>query len=319
MRGGWGLVVWAGLAMGAVAQAPIERREPGGPTVLKVESRLVPVAVNVVDEHGTPVGGLTIDQFEVLEDGKPQKIAVFDRESLTPLSLVMAIDASESTLQDAKLEREAGRKFVKSLLREQDEMDLMAFADHVTEVVPFTSSASRLDAGMNDLPRGSATAMYDAIYLAAERLGDTKQGGGRRRVVVIVSDGENTTHHGSYDAAVEQLQRNGAMLFALIDVPVEADAGRDTGGEHALIQMANDTGGKYYYIADKRDLVAAFQHVSDDLRTQYTVGYYAPEKGGDRKGFRKIEIRLKDPALRAKYEVRYRTGYYGRQGIGDRG
>ena len=80
--------------------------------------------------------------------------------------------------------------------------------------------------------------------------------------------------------------------------------------EHALIQMANDTGGKFYYVYDKKDLVPAFTHLSDDLRTQYTLGYYAPEKGGDKNGFRRITLRLKDPALAAKYTLRYRTGYY---------
>jgi Ca-activated chloride channel family protein len=101
------------------------------------------------------------------------------------------------------------------------------------------------------------------------------------------------------------------MLYSLIVIPIEADAGRNTGGEHALIQMARDTGGKYYYVEDKRDLSPALAHVSDDLRTQYTLGYYAPQKGGDLRGLRHIEIRMKDPALRTKYKLRYRTAYYG--------
>ena len=301
------------LSQGVLAQqapAPIERRDAEIPT-LTVESRLVPVALNVVDEHGATVGGLEKDQFELLEDGKPQKVAVFDREASTPLSIVLAIDASESLFTDQRLEREAAKKFVKTLLRPQDEVDLMDFADNVREIVPFTNDAARFSAGLSQIVRGEATALYDAIYLASERLRDTKAGGGRRRVLVLVTDGDNTTHHGSYDAALEQAQRAGAMVYALIIVPIWADAGRNTGGEHALIQMANDTGGKFYYVEQKKDLAEALGHVSDDLRTQYTMGYYAPQKGGDRNGFRKIEIRLKDPALRARYTLRYRTGYYG--------
>ena len=83
------------------------------------------MALNVVDEKGAPVGGLTMDDFEMLEDGKPQKIAVFDKESTTPLSIVLAIDASESVFSDERLEREAAKKFVRSMLRPQDEVDLM--------------------------------------------------------------------------------------------------------------------------------------------------------------------------------------------------
>jgi Ca-activated chloride channel family protein len=181
----------------------------------------------------------------------------------------------------------------------------------VTELVPFTNDARRIDSGLGRIVRGDATALYDAIYLASQRLGDTPMKEGQRRVVVLITDGENTTRHGHYDTALEQAERAGAMVYSLIIVPIEADAGRNTGGEHALIQMARDTGGKYYYVEDKHDLAPALAHVSDDLRTQYTLGYYAPQKGGDLSGLRHIEIRLKDPALQAKYKLRYRTAYYG--------
>lgn len=289
--------------------APIERRDPSIPTIT-VESRLVPVALNVVDDRGAPVGGLTADQFEVLEDGKPQKISIFERESATPLSIVLSIDASESVLSDERLEREAARKFVQSLLRKQDEIDLMDFADEVRELVPFTNDLRRIESGLGRITHGDATALYDAVYLGGERLRETRSDGGRRRVLVLITDGENTTRHGSYEAALEQAQRAGAMVYALIIVPIAADAGRNTAGEHALIQMANDTGGKYYYVEDRRDLAPAFEHVSEDLRTQYTIGYYAPPRGGDRNGFRHIRIQMKDPALRSRYTLRYRTGYY---------
>ncbi|HZL26409.1 MAG TPA: VWA domain-containing protein [Acidobacteriaceae bacterium] len=301
------------VALGAAAQqpqeaAPIVRRTPQIPTIT-VESRLVPVAVNVVDEKGVPVPGLTVDDFEVKEDDKPQKIAVFDKESTTPLSIVLAIDASESVFSDEHLEREAAKKFVRTILRPQDQIDLMEFDDTVRELTPFTNRVESLDDGLGRMTRGDATAMYDAIYLASDSLQATKSNGGRR-VIVMITDGEDTTHHGSYPSSLEEAQRAGAMIYALIIVPIHNDAGRNTGGEHALIQMANDTGGKYFYVEDRRDLGPAFQHVSDDLRTQYTLGYYAPQRGGDSSGFRHIQIQLKDPAFRAKYTLRYRTGYY---------
>ena len=294
--------------------APIERRDPAGrdtqiPT-LHVESRLVNVALNVVDGGGAPVPGLTVEDFELAEDDKPLRIAVFDREATTPLRIVLAIDASESVFSDEHLEREAAKSFVRSILRPQDAIDLMDFADNVDELVPFTNEAKRVDSGLGRIRQGDATALYDAVYLASERLAETPTNLGQRRVVVLITDGENTTHHGSYDAALEQAQRAGAMIYSLIIVPVAADAGRDTGGEHALIQMARDTGGKYYYVEEKHDLSTALGHVSDDLRTQYTVGYYAPQAGGDSAGLRHIHLQLKDPALRARYVLRYRTAYY---------
>ena len=104
---------------------------------------------------------------------------------------------------------------------------------------------------------------------------ETRQDAGRRRVLVLITDGVDTKDT-RYEQALEQAQRAGAMIYSLIIVPVEADAGRNTGGEHALIQMSEDTGGKYYYVEDPKDLEPAFARVSDDLRTQYVLGYYAP-------------------------------------------
>ena len=302
------------LVSALLAQAPIERRTPAHPSdqsvqTIHVETRLVNVALNVVDAKGTPVGGMGRDDFEIAEDGQTQKIAIFERESVTPLSIVLAIDASESVLRNERLEKEAAKHFVKALLRDQDELDLMDFADTVREIVPFTNQPKRIDAGLNELQHGDATALYDAIYLAGQRLQGTNAANGRRRVIVLITDGGDTVKGSRYTQALEQAQRAGAMVYSIIIVPVYADAGRNTGGEHALIQMAEDTGGKYYYVEEPKDLEPAFRHVSDDLRTQYLLGYYAPQRGKD-DSFRKIRISIKDPALRQKLDLRYRTGYY---------
>ena len=305
----------AALCSLAQKPAPVTRQEPGGRSTqtIQVESRLVSVALNAVDEQGAPVGGLTRDDFEVSEDGKPQKIAVFEKESSTPLSIVLAMDASESVLSDRGLEREAAKKFLRGLVRSQDRVDLMAFSDAVDEIVPFTNDVHEVESGVGRIERGSSTSLYDAIYLASQRLGQAPAVAGERRVVVLITDGENTVSHGNYGAALEQAQRAGAMIYSLIIVPVAADAGRNEGGEHALIQMAHDTGGKFYYVEDKHDLQPAFAHVSEDLRTQYTIGYYAPQKGADASGLRQIRVQLKDPALRGRYALRYRTSYYGKK------
>ena len=316
MRSAGLFFVFLGVLCGSdsLAQAPIERRVPE--TTLKVQTRRVGVAVNVVDEHGAPVGGLTIDDFLLAEDGKAQKIAVFERESTAPLSIVMAIDGSESVLRDENLERNAAKHFVKALVRPQDEVDVMEFSDTVREIVSFTNDVKRIDAGLGDLRRGDATALYDAIYLASERLGESHPGASaeRRRVVVLITDGGDTVKGQRYMQALEEAQRVGAMVYSLIIVPVWADAGRDTGGEHALIQMADDTGGKYYYVTEPKDLEPALRKVSDDLRTQYFVGYYAPPRtrrdGEEDLSPRTISIRLKDPESAKKDDLRYRKTYY---------
>ena len=327
MRGWFVIAALVRGMRGVEAQAPIVRKTPevkgaqapqdaddvqtlpGGVPTIKVETRLVNVALNVVDAKGSPVGGLEKDDFEVLEDGKAQKIAIFEKETTTPLSIVLAIDTSESVLTSERLEKEAAKHFVHALLREQDELDLMEFSDVVREMVPFTNQKKQIENGINDIQRGDATALYDAIYLASQRLAGTSGANGRRRVVVLITDGGDTVKGSKYVQALEQAQRAGAMVYSIIIVPIYADAGRNTGGEHALIQMSEDTGGKYYYVVDPKDLEPAFEHVSDDLRTQYLLGYYSPKRGADT-SYRAIKVRMADASLREKYELRYRTGYY---------
>ena len=221
----------------------------GGFPTIKVDTRLVNVALNVVDAKGSPVGGLEKEDFEILEDGKPQKIAIFEREATTPLSIVLAIDTSESVLTNERLEKEAAKHFVNALLREQDELDLMEFSDVVRELVPFTNQKKRIENGINNVQRGEATAVYDAVYLASKALEGTSGADGRRRIVVMITDGGDTVKGSKYTEALEEAQRAGAMIYTLIIVPIYADAGRNTAGEHALIQMAKDTGGKYYYVS----------------------------------------------------------------------
>ena len=277
--------------------------------VLRVETRLVNVPVNATDAMDVPIPDLKQSDFQILEEGKPQKIAIFERQATTPLSIVMAIDTSESVMTQFQTERDAAKRFVKQMLREQDEMDLISFSDSVDEIVPFTNDAGRMNAGIGSLRKGDATSLYNAIYLASQRLTEAKRDATRRRILVIVTDGGNTTKGMRYQQAVEAAERAGAAIYPIIMVPIEADAGRNTGGEHALIQMAQDTGGKYFYVLDKHDLDKAFAHLSDDLRTQYLLGYYAPPRHRD-DGFRTINVRLTDAARAATARLRYKSGYF---------
>jgi Ca-activated chloride channel homolog len=281
------------LLRGAVAQTP----------TISVNVRLVNVFVNVTDSSGAPVPGLTRDDFLLAEDGHPQKIAVFERQSELPLEIVLAIDTSGSVHKDNMLEHDAARRFVRSLLRPVDHLDLMEFSDNVREVVAFTNSPGRVDRGLNGLQRGAGTALYSGIYLASQQLA-MRSG---RKVLVVVSDGGNTVKGTTYDQALEQAQRGEVLVYPIIDVPVAASAGRDLAGEHALIALAQETGGKYYY-ADESSLDKTFAQLSEDLRTQYLLGYYPGNRVGS--GFRSISVKLRAAAAEPGYTTRNRPGYY---------
>jgi Ca-activated chloride channel family protein len=298
----------AGIGVGPVTSTPAQHDSSASPTTvppIRVNVKLVNVFVNVADANGAPVGGLTKDNFILSEDGRPQKIAVFDRESSVPLQIVLAIDTSGTVRKDMSIEEHAAHEFVRALLRPVDQLDLMEFASDVREVVPFTNNLHQIDSGLERLRGGPATALYDTIFLASQSL----MGRPGRRVLVIISDGDDTAHGVEYPRALEAALRSEVLVYSIIDVPIAADAGRDTGGEHALITLSQETGGKHYYA--ESDLDTAFQKVSEDLRTQYLLGYY-PSGHFTSPDFRTISVSLAGVAGASDYSLRHRTGYYPR-------
>ncbi|MFP5228845.1 MAG: VWA domain-containing protein [Acidobacteriota bacterium] len=270
----------------------------------KVNVHLVNVFVNVTDPDGAPVGGLEANDFALTEDGVPQKIAYFERETDMPLSLVLAIDTSGSVRKDTDIELRAARDFLRALVRPVDNVELIDFNSSAREVVPFTSNVHRLESGLNNLDYGPATALYDTIYLSAQLLG--RRSG--RKALIVISDGGNTVNGVGFQDALDQAVRSEVMVYSLIDLPILNDAGRDTGGEHALITLSQETGGKHFY-AEFGKIAAAFQKISEDLRTQYLIGYY-PVQRRTESDFRRIQVSLKS---NHSYTLRYRPGYYARR------
>ena len=274
-------------------------------TTFKVNVKLVNVFVTVTDENGAPVADLKKENFQELEDGKPQTNSVFDRESALPLSIVLDVDTSLSTRKDLPLELSAARRFAHAILRPVDGLCLYEFSEVVNEIVPFTADLKMIDRGIEQVRPGAATALYDALYLGAQAL-ESRQG---RKVIVVITDGGDTVSRVDYKAALRAAQEAEALVYSIIVVPIEASAGRDTGGEHALIQLSEDTGGKYFYATSVPDLSDAFQKISDELRTQYLLAYYPSQRFSD-SSFRRITVKVDAPAMDGKFVVRHRTGYY---------
>jgi len=294
----WGARLLAGML--ALAPVALSAQEP----TLRMDVRLVNVFVNVTDRNGAIVGGLAREDFAVKEDGRPQQIAIFERQSELPLNMTLAIDTSGSVKKDMAEESDAARRFVHAILRPQDQMSLLQFATEVKELTPFTNKVALIDHGLSQLHSDFATALYDAILLGSEGLG--KRDG--RRVLVLVSDGGDTAKSTTYAEALEAALRHEVMIYSIIDVPIEASAGRDLGGEHALITLAEQTGGKSFYVT-AGGLDKAFAQVSDDLRTQYLIGYY-PHNQEPGRVFHRIDVTVPRAATE-DFNVRHKTGYYG--------
>jgi Ca-activated chloride channel family protein len=264
--------------------------------------KLVNVFVTVTDQAGAPVGGLEKDDFTLEEDHHAEKIALFSRESELPLSIVVAIDTSLSTKNNLKLELDSAKRFVHAIIRPVDAVSLFTFSELVDQLVPFTADVRRIDQTIDRIRPGSATAVYDAVYLGSEALEDRKG----RKVMVIITDGGDTMSKIDFQEAVREAQQSEAIIYPIIIVPIASNAGRDIGGEHALIEIARQTGGKYYYATDLPTIDKAFKQISDELRTQYLLAYYPSRRLAD-SSFRRVEVQVKGhPEL----HPRHRAGYY---------
>ena len=287
-------------------QAPVQNQPPvEAQSTLKVDVKLVNVYVTVTDARGGPVAGLKKENFILKEDGKDQAISVFDKESGVPLSIALAIDTSLSTRRDLPLEQASAKRFAQAILRPVDALSVFGFSETVLQSTSYTSDLKRIDDGIEHIRLGAATAMFDAIYLASRSL-DHRQG---RKVLVLITDGGDTVSKMNYQQALRAAEEAECIVYSIIVVPIESSAGRETGGEHALIQLSEDTGGKYYYATSVSQLDEAFRQISDELRTQYLLAYY-PSQRLSNSQFRSIQVNVTGPADAASLHVRHRAGYY---------
>jgi len=266
---------------------------------------LVRLLVGVKNQAGQLIGSLGKEEFEVLDCGVKQEIAVFEHQTTLPLSVAVLVDASGSTLKDIRYETTSIGKFFKALLKEGNARDMAAlysFNYEVTQMHVFTCDLNHLVAQLAKIKPTAGTSLYDAVHFAGHDL----QGRDGRHVMVIVSDGGDTTSHWKYHDALEAAQKADAVIYPIIVVPIANDAGRNIGGEHTLRQFASNTGGRVFFPSDAAGLDKAFAEILLDLRTQYLLGYYPRNLPKDAKVFHEVKVSVKRPDL----QVSTRSGYY---------
>ncbi|MBV9400172.1 MAG: VWA domain-containing protein [Bryobacterales bacterium] len=284
---------------------PVMAQQPA-PANFKVDVKLVRLLVNVKDQQGKLVGSLDTKDFSVQDCGVPQTISVFERQTELPLSVAVLIDVSGSTGKDLRYETTSVEKFFKALLGEgnpKDAASLYSFNYDVTLLQNFTRKASSLSDNLRTLRPNGGTSLYDAIVLSA-RESAHRDG---RHVIVIVTDGGDTTSRTKYADALEAAHLADAVIYPILVVPIPNDAGRNTGGEHALYTIAEGTGGHVFEPSVGAQLDQAFTDILRDLRTQYLLGYYPRNLPSDAPLFHTVHVDVARKDLRATT----RTGYYG--------
>jgi Ca-activated chloride channel family protein len=275
-------------------------------TVFRVDVRLVRILATVKTGAGKLVGTLTRDDFRIGDNGAPQRIAVFERQTEQPLRIALLIDNSGSTAKDLKYEIESVNRFMKAFFAEgnpKDTLALYSFNYEVRKLAGFTRNHSTLERAVQGLKGEAGTSLYDAILLSAEEL----EGRDGRKVIVVVTDGGDTTSSVDFHKALEAAQLADAVIYSILVVPITNDAGRNTGGENALFTLGERTGGRVFTPSLGVQMDAAFRGILAELRTQYLIGFYPKDVPLAKNRFHRLDVTVTPPDLR----VSARNGYYG--------
>ncbi len=292
---------------------------------IKVDVDVVSVLASVRDKRGALVPDLEKQDFTILEDGKPQEIKYFTKETDLPLTIGLLVDVSGSQRNLIEVERNAATEFFTQVLRKKDEAFLISFGEESELLQDYTNSPRLLNEGLNRLrvssgvsgihpgpvptagqPRG--TVLYDSIYLAATEKLRTEVG---RKVIVVITDGVDQGSRLTLNQAVEAAQKADAVIYS-IDYydPSAYNYGYGItfgggGGEGALKKLSDETGGHVYKVDRKHPLDQVFKELQDEMRSQYAIGY-TPANDTKDGSYRKIDIKLAKKDLKAQA----RKGYY---------
>ena len=275
-------------------------------TVIRVEVRLVRILATVRNTAGELVGSLEREDFQVLDNGVPQELKIFEHHTEQPLSIALLVDTSASTGIELRYELESVNRFLKALFREgnpQDALALYSFNYEVNLLAGFTRRLDRFEPELKRLKNEGGTSLYDAIYLASSNL----EGRDGRHVLVVVTDGGDTTSAKTYHQALQAAQMADAVLYPVLVMPITNDPGRNIGGENALATLAAGTGGRVFSPTLGEALDTAFSDILRELRTQYLLAYYPRNAPAAKDRFHRLTLKVRRPDL----QVLARSGYYG--------
>jgi Ca-activated chloride channel family protein len=296
------VTVGAFVLAASVAPRPLVAAAQSRQGTIQVETNLVEILASVIDAHGRPIPDLTEDQFELSEEGVPQKIERFEAQTNRPLDLALMVDCSASTYKDLKFESDAAAHFVRQVVRPGDRLSVFEFDEDVTQLAAFSDNVPQLEAALKKFVPGAGTSIYDALVLGSNALRKLPQG--RRRAIVLVTDAGETTSVAHFEDARRASIASGALLYSIIIRPVKNENGRNTAGEHALITIMDSMGGAMFILDDLSQITSMFDQINRELRTQYLLGYYpnpVPPPGS----YGRVDVKVKGGAT-----VHFRKGYF---------
>jgi len=299
-----------GAALPDLAVPQAVQQEP----TIRSQVNLVNLLVTVRDKNKRIVTDLKQDDFKLSEDGQEQKVAFFSKEVTLPITLALLLDTSGSEQFMLGAVQDMGSRFMDRVLRKGDMATILSFDTDVDLLSDFTDNRGQLDrairkarintamsGGLSPGPVPTAhqtgTALYDAIYLACNEKLATEAG---RKAIVIVTDAQDEGSRIRLEEAVETAQRTDTVIHIfLVAYP------RFGGNGGVAKKVTEETGVRSITVNNEKHLAEAFDQISEELRSQYTLGYYPTNTARDGK-FRKIKVDMSNHDLR----VLARKGYY---------
>jgi len=303
--------------------------------VIRTETDVTNLPFTAMDKERRFVTTLKAEDLRVLEDGVPQQLFTFQRETDRPLAIAFLIDVSFSQETTLPAEKAAARTFIEKVIdSHKDQVAIIPFTglayleqpmtrdilsvyqvlERIDVAVPSYLGAGRpltgipTGPGLPAPPEEGTTAIWDAVALTSSNV-LANAAGLRRRAIILLTDGLNTTGRLSKKQAIDQVLAAEAVVYA-IGIGSAKD-GLDRG---VLRDVAQGTGGRAFFPDKKFDLNAAFAEIEKELRTQYLLAYSSTNKKRDG-AYRKISIEVTNPELKKeKLEIRHRPGYFAKAG-----
>jgi len=313
------------LAVGRVAagqepqppQAAQAAQAPGDEQTFRQEVTRVNVLFTVSDKKGRFVTNLAMEDFDVIEGKKKQKILEFATESDLPLRIAILVDTSNSIRARFRFELEAARSFLEGVIRKgRDKALVYGFDTEALLIQDFTDDTELLATRLRDLRPGGGTAMYDALIAASrDKLGIERPLHKFRRAMIIIGDGEDNASHSTRDQALEYVQKADVVAYAISTNNSGSmhDQEVGMGGVHALSDgdkvlkyLTHETGGMTYFPFRAQELEQDFENIANELRSQYSI-LYRPDPLKTDGLYHPIDVRVH---TRSDLIVRARHGYY---------
>jgi Ca-activated chloride channel family protein len=284
---------------------PAQPQEQDDQVQIRTFEVRLPISVKNKDKFVT---GLTVNNFEIYEDGKRQKIEDFKAPSQLPLYIAMLVDTSNSVKLKLPFEKDAGEDFIATVttFRRKDKVLLASFDSEVALHQDFTDDQQSLIAALRKLKAGGVTRMRDAVYRIIEEKLASVSGNESRRVIVVLSDGEDTASERSLKETIDMAQRHDVTIFGISTKNFKGITSGmvENEDDKELRKLCESTGGQVFLPSEKLQLFKSFSQVAQDLRLEYVL-FYKPENQDKTGKPRQIRVKL----VNADGRVHHKQGY----------